>query len=418
MSYSSIRRVSIPTALRVSGDTIAAWARPSLIGISRQLYRDSAIYRGIVDRIAEAVGCGWSLQSRDPGADDREAALRGWASACGSAGESLDDIARTLAREWVLTGEAIAAWTTLGAQVVESEMIDEVERDAGGGVTAVTVAGYARGETRRVPADALAWVIDTDQPSARRGIPLLQAAFPVIQHVQDVLDSEARAWRLQSKIVATVLSSDPGSPMGDVDSDDIEVLEDDVSMVWQARPGDSLNIVDRAIPGRSMPDGLRMYLRVIGQAIGLPLEVVLLDWTQSNFSQSRAALAAANAWFGRRRARFARMLERIVGWAFPGRWEAIAPALPWADPQAEAEVAAQRLDRGLSAYSDEIRRLGGDPDEVRARVARDIEQAITMAREIEARTGERVPWERLAGYAPGKTMLAAREAARGAEDIT
>jgi len=416
MSYSSIRRVSVPTAYRVSGDALASWARPSLIAISRQLYRDSVIYRGIVDRIAEAIGCGWNLQAREPDADALEDAMRGWASACGAGGESLDDITRLMAREWILTGEAIAAWTTLGVQVVESEMIDEVERDAGGGVTAVTVAGYARGETRRVPAEALAWVIDADQPSARRGIPLLQAAFPVIQHVQDVLDSEARAWRLQSKIVATVLSSDAGAPLGDVDTEDIEVLEDDVSMVWQARPGDSLSIVDRAIPGRSFPDGLRMYLRVIGQGIGLPLEVVLLDWTQSNFSQSRAALAAANAWFGRRRARFSRVLQRIASWGIPAQWDAVAPALPWADPQAEAETAAARLDRGLSAYSDEIRRLGSDPEETRSRVARDIERAIEAAREIEARTGVSVPWERLAGLAPGKTELAVRAGARATEE--
>lgn len=414
MSYSSIRRVTIPAPYRADGEAMARWSRPRLVAISRQLYRDSAIYRGIVDRIAEAVGCGWSLQWRGPDPDRIEAAAAGWAQACGAAGEPLDDIARTLAREWILTGEAVACWTTLGVQAIESEMIDDVQRDDGGGVVAITVAQHGRREPRVIPASALAWLIDADQPSMPRGMPPLQAAFPIILHVQDVLDSEARAWRLQSKLVATVLSSDPGAAMGQADDQDIEVLEDDISLVWQARPGDSLSIVDRAIPGRSFPDGLRMYLRVIGQAIGLPLEVILLDWTQSNFSQSRAALAAANSWFGRRRARFARLLTRIASWPFPGPWDAVAPALPWADPQAEAEVAAQRLDRGLAAYSDEIRRLGDDPDETRRRIERDIRAAIEAARRIEAETGVSVPWERLCGYAPGRTQMAAREAAAAA----
>jgi len=420
MTYSATRKISIPTASPgASGDTIARMARPRLLALSRQLYRDSVIYRGIVDRIADCVGAGWSLQRADNDARAEEAA-RGWAAACGAAGEPLDDLLRVLAREWVLTGEAWAVYTTAGVQVVESEHVDDIERAPGGALTAVAVREIRGGrvESRKISSENLAWIVDTDQPSARRGVPVMQAAFPVIALVQDVLESEARSWRIQSKLVMTILSQDAGAAMGEADDQGVEVVEDDLAYIWQARPGDSLNVIDRSIPGRNFTDGLRTYLRIIGQAVGLPLEVVLLDWTQSNFSQSRAALAAANAWFEKKRKIFSRMISRIVGWALPGPWAPVARALPWTDPQAEIEISAARLDRGLSSYSEEARRLGVDPGDLRAQVAADIEAAVRLAREIEARTGVQVPWERLCGYAPGKTALAMREAgARKQEEL-
>ena len=419
MSYASARKISIPTAAPgASGDAISRMARPRLLALSRQLYRDSVVYRGLVDRIADCVGSGWSLQRADNDAR-AEAAARGWAAACGAAGESLDDLLRMLAREWVLTGEAWAVYTTAGVQIIESEHVDDIERAPGGALTAVAVREIRGGrvESRKISSENLAWLIEADQPSARRGVPLLQAAFPVIALVQDVLESEARSWRIQSKLVMTILSQDAGAAMGPTDDAGVELVEDDLAYIWQARPGDSLSVIDRTIPGRNFTDGLRSYLRVIGQSIGLPLEVVMLDWTQSNFSQSRAALAAANAWFDRRRKIFSRIISRIVGWSLPGPWAPVARALPWTDPQAEIEISAARLDRGLSSYSEEARRLGVDPGDLREQVAADIEAAVRLAREIEARTGVQVPWERLCGYAPGKTALALREAgARKQED--
>ena len=417
MTYSATRKISIPTAAPgASGDTIARMARPRLLALSRQLYRDSVVYRGLVDRIADCVGAGWSLQRADNDARAEEAA-RGWAAACGSAGEPLDDLLRMLAREWVLTGEAWAVYTTAGVQIIESEHVDDIERAPGGALTAVAVREIRGGrvESRKISSENLACIVDTDQPSARRGVPVMQAAFPVIALVQDVLESEARSWRIQSKLVMTILSQDAGAAMGPTDDEGVELVEDDLAYIWQARPGDALNVVDRTVPGRNFTDGLRTYLRVIGQSIGLPLEVVMLDWTQSNFSQSRAALAAANAWFEKKRKILSRMISRIVGWALPGPWAPVARALPWTDPQAEIEISAARLDRGLSSYSEEARRLGVDPGDLRAQVAADIEAAVALARDIEARTGVQVPWERLCGYAPSKTALAVREASAGKE---
>jgi hypothetical protein len=171
------------------------------------------------------------------------------------------------------------------------------------------------------------------------------------------------------------------------------------------------------IPRLCATDSLRAFLRVIGLPLGMPLELVLLDWSQTNYSSARAALE--QAWVGFRAWQsilVEQFLAPVLAWQLE-RWVTdrklpappeglagvksswIAPSFPWLDQLKEAQAWASKLDRGMETHARSIKSLGLDPDQVLEQREKEIRQAITRAQSIEKATGEAVPWTVFCGLA-------------------
>jgi capsid protein len=425
-----------------SGDIHAEYSRPQLINQSRAFYRDNPIYRGMIDRsVAYIVGNGFKLQVT--GDKDRaariEAAWNLWqrkpeirhlfsGRKCG----------KMFCREGIVCGDTGAIKKKDGPiQLIEAEQIT----DAGMATTGIKLDGDGRPVSFRVcpwgkggqvvrskgtdiqAADFL-FMTHADRSSQTRGVPLLQSVFPMLHRINDVCDSEAIAWQMLSRMAISITreeaprkayaeSAVDTSKSGTAESEGdpaTRIHELDVALIFHGKPGEKVEGIQRNIPSDSFSESLRMFLRLLGLPLGLPLELILLDWTKSNYSQSRAVLEQAYQNFSDLQDALeddyytplaewliARGAKDLALGNEPVAFSWIRPTFPWIDQLKEAEAQGAKLDRCLISHSAVCKSLNSDRDDVVAARDKEVRDAIERADAIKKETGTAVPWQIFAG---------------------
>jgi len=153
----------------------------------------------------------------------------------------------------------------------------------------------------------------------------------------------------------------------------------------------------------------------------MPLELVLLDWTKSNFSQMRGALLLAWRSFLRLQSKMRNnFYEPLFVWKF-NQWVAdglikdtpenkahqwVAPQFPWVDELAEANAIEKKIALGLMSYDEACKSLEREYQKTLDKQKSETINAIRVAKEIEAETGVLPPWQPFAGKAVGQTAQA------------
>ena len=150
-------------------------------------------------------------------------------------------------------------------------------------------------------------------------------------------------------------------------------------------PGDKLQPFTPSRPVGTYPAFVETILRQIGAACGLPYELVLKDFSKTNYSSARAALLEAWRFFLNRRAWMATYwcqpvyelwLEEAVNAgvveapefyqlkAYYARAKWIGPGRGWVDPVKEAEAAKIRMQNNISTLEMECAEQGYDWQEI------------------------------------------------------
>jgi len=430
------------TFTAASGDRHMAAHRTKLITQSRDFYRNNAIYKGMIDRaVAYIVGKGFGLQMKlaDAQANEiiekqlwkpfwRRPEIRNLQS-----GKMLE---KMVCREAMLCGDVGLIKTNKSVlQVREAEQICGKETCPSGVLlnqygtpAAFFVSQYSehgridRRTARRIAAEDFLFIANLDRPSASRGVPAAQSSFPMLHRINDVCDSEAICWQILSKLAVSIVREggpedgytrtgpDPDASGKDTDFT-TRLTELDYALMFHGNPGESVAGIDRNIPGRDFPESIRMFLRLLGLPLGLPLELVLLDWTKSNYSQSRAVLEQAYQTF----LDWQDLLEdffytpiltwKLDQWAAAGlidgpeAWdfEWIRPTFPWIDQLKETQAKGDMVDRAFATHGQVCKSLGTDRETMVSARRREVTEAIQVAQEIKQTTGVDVPWELFAG---------------------
>ncbi|HUU32196.1 MAG TPA: phage portal protein, partial [Phycisphaerae bacterium] len=337
-------------------------------------------------------------------------------------------------------------------QLVESEQItgpkagdDGIGRNETGTPTMFHVGSYGpagyvpRGKTTPYKPEDVLFIAEPDRPSSTRGYPPCQAAFPMIHRITDVCDSEALAWQLLARLPFSVIReqgsslafnesvADPNKTASDTQDIARRLIELDYAIIFEGLPGEKIEAIDRNIPGQNFSEALYTFLRLLGLPLGLPLEIVLLDWTKSNYSQSRAVLEQAYQTFlGWQMLIEDFFLRPVFEWQL-ARWiaakslpaapqdfdpetdvEWIKPTFPWIDQLKEAQAYGEQLDRGLATHAQVCKSKGGDRDEIVERRVAEVTDAVNHAKKIKADTGVTVPWQLFAGVKLPGTSGAAK----------
>jgi capsid protein len=437
----------------VSGDTDLEYDRLNLIAQSRTFWKDNAIYRGMIGRaIGDIVGSGFKLQvkSDDP---DYNAKLEGLWNQWDKRPEVRQllgggSTACMVCRELMVSGDTGAILTSLGlVQLIESEQITDgtrqslgIKLDETGRPVSFNVCPYGPGgmitksKGRAYSPESFIFLTDPSRPSQTRGEPALQSAFAMLHRINDVCDSEAIAWQMLSRIALSV-TQEKGASLGyatskaDASITDTEgklstrLTEMGYALIFHGRPGEKVEGITRNLPSSNFTESLRTFLRLLGLPIGLPLELILLDWTQGNYSQSRAVLEQAYQAF----TSWQTLIENffyapLLAWKMrewqgkgliaenadaPINW--IRPTFPWIDQLKEVQAYGAKVDRGFTTHSAVCKSLNGDRDDIVS--ARDLEvrDAIKRAQAIKKDTGIEVPWQIFCGMeAPKATAPAAQ----------
>jgi len=412
--------------------------------MSRQLSRNNGIYRGVLQRFATyVVGNGFRYQAHTTDVAWNQAAEKLWRAwwmrpeanrtrlGC--------QVGQMVATELATCGDMACIMLGSGRiQLIESEQIastivpDGLIRDADGQPTGLLISRWdEHGMLRKEQAHSYAldtqavFLVDPERPSGTRGVPPMQSSFSMLHRINDVADAEALAWQLLARFAVSIsregasedayLSSREDTERGsDTDGGDISnrVTELDMGLIFHGAPGETVRGVERNVPGKDFGASMATFLRLLGLPLGMPLELVALDWTKSNYSQSRAVIEQARVTFQRWQELIeAGFFRPICEWLI-GRWVATGaladredalvmsfdrPSFPWIDQLKEAQAYSLRVERGFLPQRAVCRALNVDRDDVVAERDMEIRDAIARAQAIEADTGVLPPWEVFAG---------------------
>lgn len=427
--------------IAASGDQAMAFDRRTMIEMSRHFYRNNPIYQGIIDRAASAiVGEGFNLNmlSANTAYNEKvEALWKDWWERPEIRGLNTGRVVtRMVCTEILLGGGTILLKLDGGLlQQIEIEQCcgknyasDGITKNEVGKPTKFRICAYgASGQVdqktgREVNAEDVLFIANRDRPSSTHGAPALQSTFGNLHRINDVCDSVAIAWQAQSRFVLinkrdpTAQSygentADSGAPAGSLAP---WVTNLGTAIIFNAALNETLEAIEHKIPGQNFPESLRMFLRLLGLPLGMPLEWILLDWTQSNFSQSKAVNSQAY------RTKFADLQGLIEGdyyrkllpwkvaqWIKEGKlpdrpkdglkheWGKTTP--PWLNELEEAKAQGEKMDRTFTTHSAVCKGLQTEREDVCNAREAEIRDSIARAQRIEADTKVKVPWEIFAG---------------------
>jgi capsid protein len=441
--------------------------RERLIAQSRQFLRNNGLYRGIARAWRQLVhGDGFKISVRPADASTASEELKAWCNlveADWRAFWAMPDVRGRLSgrRFGGLIADELFAAGDVGVvladvdggrlQAVEAEQIkgkgtdleDGIKKDTWGRPEKYIVAPYDSRSGSLKLQDAKEYTPEQfllvgcqDRASSTRGVPPCQASFPNIHRIEDIANSEAIGWQMRARIAVLVNRKagppapgegnreDPNRSAEDGDNVTPRVVDVGVGLFLYGDQGDEVKGLDKAAPGGPFRESFAALARLLGLPIGMPLELILGDWTQSNYSQTRAVIAlCADAflewqllleesfyapvqrWRLERQIRAGKLAKApgdvVVEW--------IKPAFPWIDLLAETQAHGESVARGFSNYSEVVKSQNRDPDAVRAQQARDVVEAIKIADQIERdHPGRVVPYQVFCGLpVPGAPGAAA-----------
>jgi capsid protein len=419
-----------------SGDYHNGYDREQLINQHRAFERENLIYKGMIERaISYIIGTGFTLDLRTASPKYNAKAESLWKQWIGGSPEIRgviegDEFMAMVCSEMFAGDPAIIKLKSGYVQLIEPEQIGSLGRAytttdglefsaATGRLERINICPYVNGvadKSKAAPYDIndVIFITHPSRPSQSRTVPPAQACFPMLHRINDMCDSEAIAAQLLSRLAASVTGEGLAQKATDeAEMDDLGfgIKELDYATIFYGDEGMEIKGIERNIPGKNFESGLRMFLRLLGLPLGLPLEIILLDWTQSNYSQSRAVLDQAYKTFLRYQARLVKVYRQLFEWKVR-QWTAagllqkrddytssywIVPAFPWIDQLKEAQACKVKIENGFGTYSEMLKSRGLDLDDTRDQLKAETIAAIKISQEIEKETGVQVSWRRFAG---------------------
>jgi capsid protein len=173
-------------------------------------------------------------------------------------------------------------------------------------------------------------------------------------------------------------------------------------LVHRLRPGESLESFSPNVPSPEFMHHVRLIVRLIGGCIGMPLELVMLDTTDTTFHGYRGVLQQARKGFERRQQLIVSCFHRPVvthllqQWALEDpalrrnknllRHSWTAPGFPYVDPKVDAQADQIRMRSCLASPRRIHAEQGASWDDVQVEIVDDmgsaIEKALTKAKEL------------------------------------
>lgn len=226
------------------------------------------------------------------------------------------------------------------------------------------------------------------RPGQTRGEPFFAPVLAAFKDLADFMEAEIVAARVAACFTAFVTKNDPVAAFeGNTTTAAGQRLESlEPGMVQYLASGESVTFGDPKRPTGAFEPFVLAVLRSIGASLGLPLELVLKDFSRTNYSSARAAMLEARrffkgyqSWIGQRLCRpcwewlmeEAWLREDLPAVDLLGdqredwmRATWIAPGWGWVDPVREVESSSLAVEAGLSTLADECAAQGRDWEDV------------------------------------------------------
>ncbi|WNO10536.1 phage portal protein [Teredinibacter sp. KSP-S5-2] len=428
---------------------------PSLVSRSRDLIRNHGVASGGIQTLTDnVVGIGLRLSAKpdyialgktkdwaDGWSKHVESLWRGWADSTDcDATRSLTFAGMTtlVFRSVLENGEAVALplWLPTHSgpyatkiQLVESDRLENphgkqdqealrggIELDAYGGASAYWLrkhhpGDYFQGVTehswQRIPArtkfgrERVIHVLEKQRIGQHRSKPLLTAIMPMFKMLDHYERSELQAAVVNAMVAAfieTPLDLEGINELFGGNQEDYLKARKEWSVKLQGGavipifPGDKLSSFTPGRPNSGYAQFVENVLRHIGTGLNLPYELLMKDFSKTNYASARAALMEAwrffmgrRTWLGQNWASriYCLWLEEAINKQLidaPNFYQAktawtrcrwIGPGRGWIDPVKEAKASQIRMDIGLSTLEEECATQGLDWEDVLEQRARE-----------------------------------------------
>jgi len=231
----------------------------------------------------------------------------------------------------------------------------------------------------------LYWV---KRPGQTRGVPFFAPVLDRFKHLDGYMESEMVAARVAACFALFIKVGDPmGSAIGrSTETEGAKRLEGlEPGLLKYLRPGEEVQSFNPARNGAQIDSFIEKVLRFIGAGLNLPYELVLKDFSKSNFSAARAAILEARRmfrqeqiWLGEKfcqpvwemlmdeaflRGEFdaTDYFEKRDDWT-RARW--IGSGWAYIEPEKEINASKAAIDNHLSSLADEVAARGKDYEEI------------------------------------------------------
>ncbi len=226
------------------------------------------------------------------------------------------------------------------------------------------------------------------RPGQTRGEPLFAPVMNAFKDLGDFTEAELVAARVAACFTAFVQKNDPyGAVAGNpADAQGRRIMGLEPGAVEYLGAGESITFADPKRPSGNYEPFVLSILRAIGAALGLPLELVLKDFSRTNYSSARAALLEARLFFRESQQWLAeRLCTPCWQWVLEEAWlreqlpnvdllgeyrsdwmdvSWIAPGRGWVDPVREVESSTMAVASNLSTLADECAGQGRNWEDV------------------------------------------------------
>ncbi len=228
-------------------------------------------------------------------------------------------------------------------------------------------------------------IFPTKRPGQLRGVPLFAPVLSYFKDMADYLEAEVVAARVAACLAVFITRNEQYGILGPGETSADTVTELSPGLIARMNVGESINVVDPKRPGDAFAPFIETVMRIIGVSIGLPYELLIKDFSKTNYSSARASLLEGRRMFSTWRHWFAGKFcqpiwELVLEEAYlrgdfdaPGFYENkieycramwIGGGWGWVDPVKEVEASRKAIDYGLSTLAEEAAAQGRDWEEV------------------------------------------------------
>lgn len=386
--------------------------RRVMVDRARQLERSSVLADGYLSRSVEfTVGCGFGLQAKTNSEAWNKRAERLWKDWATSAAdvrgmETFNGLLGLVLRSYLRDGDVGAILLSDGSlQLVESDqisspygtalqrnLIDGVELDRRGRPIAFHVVDdpdplnpavryQGLGRRTRVPAESFVFLARRKRLGQTRGI----TAFSNVAWLLDQIDGNVEAVTAAARMAACLglviarKNRMSGLPVeAGADGKNRRRLSLEPGAMIEVGQGDTVTQINPSQPGQNWPEFVRMLARLVGVSFGIPVEIGMLNFEKSNFSNARTALMQAWQVWRCHQLMLKGFATRVYHWRIldwmergllPVRSDALthvwtSPGWQWIDPEKEIKSTMAACDAGLDSLQRAAARMGLDWEEL------------------------------------------------------
>lgn len=244
-------------------------------------------------------------------------------------------------------------------------------------------------------------IYDPKRLTQTRGITALAPCFDLVGMFEDINFARLVQQQVVS-CIAAFIQSERDNQWGnrqeqDEDDGSTTTLEElTPGLVHRLRPGEKIEGFSPGVPGPEFQEHVRLILRLIGGVVGMPLELVMMDTSDTTFHGYRGVLQMARRGFVRQHMSLISTFHRPIyehllrSWLpklgraasknreiYRHAWQ--VPGFPYVDPKVEAEADKVRLQNLLISPRRLHAEQGNDFDAIYKETIEDNGKAIDEA---------------------------------------